>query len=37
LLFRFFAHRFLDLHASQQTFLRDLGRRFGETVVPRVL
>ncbi len=37
LLIRFLAHRFFDLHASQQTFLRDLGTRFGETVTPRAL
>lgn len=37
LMFRFLAHRFFDLHASQQTFLRDLGTRFGETVTPRAL
>lgn len=37
LMIRFLAHRFFDLHASQQTFLRDLGTRFGETVTPRAL
>jgi len=37
LMIRFLAHRFFDLHASQQTFLRDLGLRFGETVTPRAL
>ena len=35
LLFRFLAHRFMDLRASQQTYLRDLGHRFGENVTPR--
>ncbi|MEO5988325.1 MAG: SRPBCC family protein [Candidatus Eisenbacteria bacterium] len=34
LLMRFVTHRFVDLHATQKTFLRDLGRRFGETVAP---
>ena len=33
-LLRFVATRFVDLHAPQRTFLRDLGRRFGETVTP---
>lgn len=37
LLIRFLAHRFFDLRASQQIFLRDLGTRFGETVTPRAL
>lgn len=36
LLFRFLAHRFFDLHSTQQTFLRDLGRSFGETTTPEV-
>lgn len=34
LLMRFVAHHFVDLHATQTTLLLDLGRRFGETVVP---
>ncbi len=34
---RLLAHRFFDLRASQQTFLRDLGTRFGETVASRAL
>lgn len=33
-MFRFLAHFVFGLHSSQQQYLRDLGRRLGETVVP---
>lgn len=37
LILRFLARHAFNLRASQQTFLRDLGLRFGENVTPRAL